>query len=163
MRAMVSIAALGLLVLPAVPAQAQAPAQPLPQWAYPLATDAKPPDATKPIQLPGSTKSIHRRRRSTTGSVRPTGTRKITSRCRTWSPTARSRTRSACDLCHLTSGGGHPEFAGISGLPSATSCASWRNSRAASARACAAPIDDADRQGRSPTRTPRRRRNISPQ
>ena len=55
MRALVSIAALGLLALP-VAAHAQAPAQPLPEWAYPVAPAPKPPDATKPITLPGSTK-----------------------------------------------------------------------------------------------------------
>src|SRR5579871_6494015 len=55
MRALVSIAALGLLALPAQ-AQAPAPAQNLPQWAYPVAPAPKPPDATKPIKLPGSTK-----------------------------------------------------------------------------------------------------------
>jgi hypothetical protein len=56
MRALVSIAALGLLVLPVVTAHAQAPAQNLPEWAYPVAPPPKPPDATKPISLPGSTK-----------------------------------------------------------------------------------------------------------
>ncbi len=49
MRALVSIAALGLLALPVVQAQAQAPAPNLPQWAYPVAPPPKPPDAAKPI------------------------------------------------------------------------------------------------------------------
>ena len=113
MRALVSIAALGLLVLPA---HAQAPAQPLPEWAYPVAPAPKPPDATKPIALPGSTKQYTQAQID--NRFGPPD----------WYPedhqpmpevvaTGRQPNGFACALCHLTSGGGHPESAGISGLP----------------------------------------------
>src|ERR1700760_2590779 len=113
MRALVSIAALGLLVLPA---HAQAPAQPLPEWAYPVAPPPSPPDATKPIALPGSTKQYTQAQID--NRFGPPD----------WYPedhapmpevvaTGRAPNGFACALCHLTSGGGHPESAGISGLP----------------------------------------------
>jgi cytochrome c553 len=115
MRALVSIAALGLLALP-VAAHAQAPAQPLPEWAYPVAPAPKPPDATKPISLPGSTKQYTQAQIDDRFSPPD------------WYPddhaampdvVSHGRTPNglACALCHLTSGGGHPESAGISGLP----------------------------------------------
>ena len=50
MRTLVLLALLSLLALPAQAAE-------LPGWAYPVNPAAKPPDAVKPIQLPGSTKS----------------------------------------------------------------------------------------------------------
>ena len=50
MKALAAIAALGLLALPAQAAE-------LPGWAYPVNPAPKPPDATTPFQLPGSTKS----------------------------------------------------------------------------------------------------------
>jgi cytochrome c553 len=116
MRALVSIAALGMLVLPAVQAQAQAPAQSLPEWAYPVAPPPKPPDAAKPIQLPGSTKQYTQAQID--DRFNPPD----------WYPQehpplpdvvahGRPPNGLACALCHLTSGGGHPESAGISGLP----------------------------------------------
>src|SRR5450755_4388315 len=49
MRGLASLALLGLLALPVQAAD-------LPEWAYPVNPAPKPPDATKPIQLPGSTK-----------------------------------------------------------------------------------------------------------
>ena len=115
MRALVSIAALGLLALP-VAAHAQAPAQPLPEWAYPVAPAPKPPDATKPISLPGSTKQYTQAQID--NRFGPPD----------WYPEdhqpvpdvvahGRAPNGPACALCHLTSGGGHPESAGISGLP----------------------------------------------
>jgi cytochrome c553 len=116
MRALISIAALGLLVLPAVQAQAQAPAQSLPGWAYPVAPPPKAPDAVKPIQLPGSTKQYTQAQIDNRFSPPD------------WYPQehpplpdvvahGRPPNGLACALCHLTSGGGHPESAGISGLP----------------------------------------------
>jgi cytochrome c553 len=116
MRALVSIAALGMLVLPAVQAQAQAPAQNLPGWAYPVAPPPKAPDAVKPIQLPGSTKQYTQAQID--DRFNPPD----------WYPQehpplpdvvahGRPPNGLACALCHLTSGGGHPESAGISGLP----------------------------------------------
>jgi cytochrome c553 len=115
MRALVSIAALGLLALP-LAAQAQAPAQPLPEWAYPVAPAPKPPDATKPISLPGSAKQYTQAQID--NRFGPPD----------WYPEdhapmpdvvahGREPNGFACALCHLTSGGGHPESAGISGLP----------------------------------------------
>ena len=116
MRALVSIAALGMLVLPAVQAQAQAPAQRLPEWAYPVAPRPTPPDAVKPIRLPGSTKQYTQAQIDDRFSPPD------------WYPQehpplpdvvahGRPSNGLACALCHLTSGGGHPESAGISGLP----------------------------------------------
>jgi cytochrome c553 len=118
MRALVSIAALGLLALPVVPAQAQAPApaQALPQWAYPVAPPPKPPDAVKPIQLPGSTKTYTQK--EIDDRFGPPD----------WYPDdhaplpdvvahGKQPNGFACGLCHLTSGAGHPESAGVSGLP----------------------------------------------
>jgi cytochrome c553 len=118
MRTLVSIVALGLLALPVVQAQAQAqaPAQNLPQWAYPVAPPPKPPDAAKPIQLPGSTKQYTQAQIDDRFSPPD------------WYPEdhaalpdvvahGRPPNGLACGLCHLTSGGGHPESAGISGLP----------------------------------------------
>jgi cytochrome c553 len=116
MRALVSIAALGMLVLPAVQAHAQAPAQSLPEWAYPVAPPPKAPDAVKPIQLPGSTKQYTQAQIDDRFSPPD------------WYPQehpplpdvvahGRPPNGLACALCHLTSGGGHPESAGISGLP----------------------------------------------
>jgi cytochrome c553 len=116
MRALVSIAALGMLVLPAVQAQAQAPAQSLPEWAYPVAPPPKPPDAAKPTQLPGSTKQYTQAQID--DRFNPPD----------WYPQehpplpdvvahGRPPNGLACALCHLTSGGGHPESAGVSGLP----------------------------------------------
>ncbi len=118
MRALVSIAALGLLVLPVATAHAQAPApaQSLPEWAYPVAPPPKPPDATKPISLPGSTKQYTQAQID--NRFGPPD----------WYPedhkplpdvvaSGRPPNGFACALCHLTSGGGHPESAGISGLP----------------------------------------------
>ena len=110
------MAALGLLALPVVPAQAQAPAQNLPQWAYPVAPPPKPPDAAKPIQLPGSTKQYTQAQIDDRFSPPD------------WYPDdhpsmpdvvahGKKPNVSACDLCHLTSGGGHPESAGVAGLP----------------------------------------------
>jgi len=159
MRAMVSIAALGLLVLPAVPAQAQAPAQPLPQWAYPVAPPPKPPDAVKPIQLPAAP-SHTPRRRSTTGSVRPTGTPKITADA---DVVAHGKPPGgfACDLCHLTSGGGHPESAGVSGLPVGYILRQMAEFKAGVRKGMRGGVMIQIAKV-FPTRTPRRPRNISP-
>ena len=51
MRRLVSVALLGLLGACRLQARPD-----LPEWAYPVNPTPKPPDATKPIQLPGSTK-----------------------------------------------------------------------------------------------------------
>ena len=110
MRALLVIALFGAIALPAQAAE-------LPQWAYPVNPNPKPPDATKPIQLPGSTKS-YTQAQIDDGFNPPD-----------WYPQdhapmpdvvahGRKETNArACALCHLTSGGGHPESAGISGLP----------------------------------------------
>jgi cytochrome c553 len=110
MRGSLSIALLGFLVLPAGAAD-------LPGWAYPLNPPPKPPDAVKPIQLPGSDKS-YTQAQIDDGFNPPD-----------WYPqdhapmpdvVAHGRKEAnarACAQCHLTSGGGHPESAGISGLP----------------------------------------------
>jgi len=110
MRALVSIALLGLLAVPVQSAE-------LPGWAYPVNPAPKPPDTTTPIQLPGSAKK-YTQAQIDDGFNPPD-----------WYPQdhppmpdvvahGRKETNArACALCHLTSGGGHPESAGISGLP----------------------------------------------
>jgi hypothetical protein len=127
-----SLAVLGLLASPAMAAD-------LPEWAYPVNPTPTPPDATKPIQLPGSTKQ-YTQAQIDDGFNPPD-----------WYPQdhnampdvvahGRKETSArACILCHLTSGAGHPESAGIAGFPSATSCASSRSSPAACAKAPAPP------------------------
>jgi len=110
MRALASVAVLGLLAVPAMAAE-------LPDWAYPANPTPKPPDATTPIQLPGSAKQ-YTQAQIDDGFNPPD-----------WYPGdhppmpdvvahGRKETNArACALCHLTSGGGHPESAGIAGLP----------------------------------------------
>ena len=109
MRALVSFAVLGLLALPVGAAE-------LPQWAYPVGPPATPPDATTPKSLPGSTQTFTQAQID--DRFNPPD----------WYPQdhppmpevvahGKKPNVSACDLCHLTSGGGHPESAGISGLP----------------------------------------------
>ena len=110
MRALVSIAVLGLLVVPVVAAE-------LPEWAYPVAPPAgPPPDNTVQKSLPGSTKTY------TAAQINdrfgPPD----------WYPEdhppmpevvaqGKKPNALACDLCHLTNGAGHPESAGVAGLP----------------------------------------------
>jgi cytochrome c553 len=110
MRGLISVALLGLLAWPAQAAD-------LPGWAYPVNPPPKPPDAVKPIKLPGSDKS-YTQAQIDDGFNPPD-----------WYPQdhapmpdvvahGRKETNArACALCHLTTGGGHPESAGISGLP----------------------------------------------
>jgi cytochrome c553 len=109
MRAFIPIAVLGLLVLPAAAAE-------LPGWAYPVGPPAKPVDDTVKKSLPGSTKSYTQKEIDDRFSPPD------------WYPEdhppmpqvvahGKPPQGLACDLCHLTSGGGHPESAGISGLP----------------------------------------------
>jgi cytochrome c553 len=110
MRALISIAVLGLLAAPAVAAE-------LPQWAYPIAPPAgPPPDNTVQKSLAGSAKKY------TAAQINdrfgPPD----------WYPEDHPAMPSvvaegkkpnafACSLCHLTNGAGHPESAGVSGLP----------------------------------------------
>jgi cytochrome c553 len=110
MRALVSIAVLGLLAAPAMAAE-------LPQWAYPVAPPAgPPPDNTVQKSLVGSAKKY------TAAQINdrfgPPD----------WYPEDHPAMPSvvaegkkpnafACSLCHLTNGAGHPESAGVSGLP----------------------------------------------
>src|SRR3954465_10790749 len=105
--------AAGLLALMTLPINAQN----LPEWAYPVNPPGKPPDATKPLHLPGSSKA-YTQAQIDDGFSPPD-----------WYPedhptmpevVAKGRKENnarACALCHLTSGGGHPESAGIAGLP----------------------------------------------
>jgi len=110
MRALISIAVLGLLAVPAMAAE-------LPEWAYPVAPPAgPPPDNTVQKSLPGSTKTY------TAAQINdrfgPPD----------WYPedhppmpsivaNGKKPNAFACDLCHLTNGAGHPESAGVAGLP----------------------------------------------
>jgi cytochrome c553 len=110
MKALISIAVLGVLAAPVMAAE-------LPEWAYPVAPPAgPPPDNTVQKSLPGSTKKY------TAAQINdrfgPPD----------WYPEdhppmpdivaqGKKPNAFACDLCHLTNGAGHPESAGISGLP----------------------------------------------
>jgi cytochrome c553 len=110
MRALVSVAVLGLLAMPAMAAE-------LPEWAYPSAPPAgAPPDNTVQKSLPGSAKKY------TAAQINdrfgPPD----------WYPEdhppmpsivaeGKKPNAFACDLCHLTNGAGHPESAGVAGLP----------------------------------------------
>jgi cytochrome c553 len=110
MKALISVAVLGLLAVPVVAAE-------LPDWAYPTAPPAGAPlDNTVKKSLPGSTKQY------TAAEINdrfgPPD----------WYPEdhppmpdvvahGKKPNAPACDLCHLTSGAGHPESAGIAGLP----------------------------------------------
>jgi cytochrome c553 len=102
-----------LLAVPALPAGAAD----LPDWAYPVTPPPKPVDAVKKITLPGSDRS-YTQAEIDDGFNPPD-----------WYPQdhaampqvvahGRKETNArGCAQCHLTSGGGHPESAGISGLP----------------------------------------------
>jgi cytochrome c553 len=109
MKALISIAVLGLLATPLMAAE-------LPDWAYPVAPPAgPPPDNTVQKSLPGSTKTY------TAAQINdrfgPPD----------WYPEdhptmpdvvahGKKPNALACSLCHLTNGAGHPESAGVSGL-----------------------------------------------
>ncbi|HEY4406251.1 MAG TPA: c-type cytochrome [Xanthobacteraceae bacterium] len=110
MRVLASIAVLGLLTLPVQ-------AQTLPEWAYPVNPTPKPVDDKVQKHLAGSTKT-YTQAQIDDGFNPPD-----------WYPqdhpampevVAHGRQAAnarACALCHLTSGGGHPESALIAGLP----------------------------------------------
>ncbi len=110
MRILVSIAVLGLLTL-------SAPAQTLPEWAYPVPPPLTPLDDTMQKHLADSTKA-YTQAQIDDGFNPPD-----------WYPqdhppmpdvVARGRkavNARACALCHLTSGAGQPESALLAGLP----------------------------------------------
>ncbi len=110
MRASVSIALLGLLAVPVYAAD-------LPDWAYPSNPPPKPLDEKTQIHLPGSAKA-YTQVEIDDGFNPPD-----------WYPDdhkpmpdvvahGRKETNArACALCHLTSGGGHPESGPVAGLP----------------------------------------------
>jgi cytochrome c553 len=110
MRILVSIAVLGLLTLPA-------PAQTLPEWAYPVPPPPTPLDDTVQKHLADSTKA-YTQAQIDDGFNPPD-----------WYPQdhppmpdvvahgRKAANARACALCHLTSGGGQPESALIAGLP----------------------------------------------
>ena len=110
MRSLTALALLGLMTLPVN-------AQTLPEWAYPVNPPPKPVDSTAPRHLPDSSKT-YTQAQIDDGFNPPD-----------WYPqdhppmpdvVAHGRKEAearACALCHLTSGGGHPESASIAGLP----------------------------------------------
>jgi len=110
MRALFTAGLIAFIALPVA-------AQNLPEWAYPVNPPGKPPDATKPLHLPGSNKA-YTQAQIDDGFNPPD-----------WYPEdhpampevvahGRKQTNArACALCHLTSGAGHPESAGVAGLP----------------------------------------------
>ncbi len=110
MRVLIPIAVLGLLTLPVR-------AQTLPEWAYPVNPPPTPIDDTVQKHLPGSDKA-YTQAQIDDGFNPPD-----------WYPQdhppmpdvvahgRKAANARACALCHLTSGGGHPESALIAGLP----------------------------------------------
>jgi cytochrome c553 len=110
MRVMLPIALLIPLVLPAAAAE-------LPGWAYPVNPTPKPPDATEQKSLPGSDKK-YTQAQIDDGFNPPDWYSGDHPPMPDVVAHGRKETNArACALCHLTSGGGHPESAGISGLP----------------------------------------------
>jgi len=110
MRALVSIALLGMLAVPVMAAE-------LPQWAYPVAPPPGPPaDNTVQKSLPGSAKKY------TAAQINDRfGPPDWYPEDHPAMPEVVSQGKKpnalACSLCHLTNGAGHPESAGVSGLP----------------------------------------------
>jgi cytochrome c553 len=110
LRILVSIAVLGLLTLPA-------PAQTLPEWAYPANPTLAPLDDTVPRHLADSTKA-YTQAQIDDGFNPPD-----------WYPQdhppmpdvvahgRKAANARACAMCHLTSGAGQPESALLAGLP----------------------------------------------
>ena len=110
MRTLTAFALFGLLTF-------SANAQTLPEWAYPVNPPPKPPDTAAAKHLPGSSKAYTQAQiddgynppdwypqdHPPMPDVVAHGRKEVEAR--------------ACALCHLTSGGGHPESAGIAGLP----------------------------------------------
>jgi cytochrome c553 len=111
MKTLASIAVLGLLALPAVAAAE------LPEWAYPVNPPPQTPDASVQKSLPGSTKS-YTQAQIDDGFNPPDWYPQDHPKMPDVVAHGRKETNArACALCHLTSGGGHPESAGIAGLP----------------------------------------------
>lgn len=133
MKALVSAAVLGLLAAPVMAAE-------LPEWAYPTAPPGgAQPDNTVKKTLPGSTKSY------TAAQINdrfgPPD----------WYPedhkpmpdivaNGKKPNAFACDLCHLTSGAGHPESAGIAGLPYGYILRQMAEFRSATRKGMRAPV-----------------------
>ena len=117
MRGLLSVALPGFLCGFLLGFLPPADAADLPGWAYPVTPPPKALDAVKPVALPGSDKS-YTQTQIDDGFNPPD-----------WYPQdhapmpdvvahgRRETNARACALCHLTTGGGHPESAGISGLP----------------------------------------------
>jgi cytochrome c553 len=117
MRGLLSVALPGFLCGFLLGFLPPADAADLPGWAYPVTPPPKALDAVKPVMLPGSDKS-YTQTQIDDGFNPPD-----------WYPQdhapmpdvvahgRRETNARACALCHLTTGGGHPESAGISGLP----------------------------------------------
>ena len=110
MKALISIAVLGLLAAPVMAAE-------LPDWAYPVAPPPGPaPDNTAQKSLPGSTKTY------TAAQINDRfGPPDWYTEDHPPMPDVVAHGKKpnalACSLCHLTNGAGHPESAGVSGLP----------------------------------------------
>ncbi len=133
MRVAVLVAALGLWTLPATAAD-------LPEWAYPLTPPPKPLDNVVQKQMPGSTKKYTQAQIE--DAFNPPD----------WYPqdhppmpdvVAHGRMENkvqACMRCHLSNGAGHPESAGIAGLPTGYFIRQMADFKAATRKGMRAPL-----------------------
>ncbi len=117
MKGLVALAAIAAATAAFVPfGTLRVVAGELPEWAYPVAPPPVVPDNVMRKTLPGSAKSYTQAEidnRFSPPDWYPDDHPPMPE------PVAHGKKPNAfaCDLCHLTSGGGHPESAGVSGLP----------------------------------------------
>jgi cytochrome c553 len=117
MRGLLSVALPGFLCGFLVGFLQPADAADLPGWAYPVTPPPKALDAVKPVTLPGSDKSYTQTQIDDGFNPPDWYPQDHASMPDVVAHGRRETNARACALCHLTTGGGHPESAGISGLP----------------------------------------------
>src|SRR5437667_12122853 len=105
------ICMLAVSLLPGV-----AMAGPNPPWAYPAGPPAPQPDASKIITVPGSDKKYNEVEVNNPYGPPDWFPGDHPAMPKVVAQGARPEPR-ACSLCHLSTGDGHPESAGIAGLP----------------------------------------------
>ena len=105
-------------MLAAAAAGAQQPAGPDRSWAFPGDQRICSGRRAGPKSVPGSTQELHAARRSTISRTRPTGFPTNTRRAPPLVQKGHGAAL-ACGACHLMSGEGHPESAGLTGFTAA--------------------------------------------